>query len=411
MSGPVGRAAEPSDAVVGIVPKVVYTPASVEEAAQVLAQTRTMNAAIAFVGGGSELELGAPPRALEAVLRTERLNRIVEYIPDDMVMTVEAGVPLASLQRTTAEHGQQLALDPPSPDRSTVGGLVATNAFGPRRARYGSIKDLIIGATLILEDGTITRGGGKVVKNVAGFDVPKLICGSLGTLGMVATATFRLHPRPEASETVLVPGQSATTLRALIAAARDAQLEPSSCVAFWRQDRWDVAFRFEGFASGLKQQTERLAAIGTEQKSSCDRIDSAAAQELWSEHDHIRTQAELRVKFGSLSSDLTSIEAEWLAPLLRTVGEAQAAWHPTLGIGFVSGRVLDPARTAKALESLRSALTSRGGSLVLTAAPAAVRQQIDVWGPPPSAFQLMRRIKDRFDPDARLNPGRFVGGL
>ncbi len=411
MSGPVGRAAEPSDAVAGIVPKVVYTPASVEEAAQVLAQTRVANAPIAFVGGGSELELGAPPRALEAVLRTERLNRIVEYIPDDMVMTVEAGVPLASLQRTTAEHGQQLALDPPSPDRSTIGGLVATNAFGPRRARYGSIKDLIIGATLILEDGTITRGGGKVVKNVAGFDVPKLICGSLGTLGMVATATFRLHPLPEASETVLVPGQSSATLRALIAAARDAQLEPSSCAAFWRQDRWDVAFRFEGFASGLKQQTERLATLGAGQKSSCDRLDSAAAQELWSEHDRIRTQGELRVKFGALPSDLTSIEAEWLAPLLRTVGEAQAVWHPTLGIGFVSGRVLDAARTAKALESLRSALTSRGGSLVLTAAPAAIRQPIDVWGPPPSAFQLMRRIKDRFDPNARLNPGRFVGGL
>src|SRR5260370_29039499 len=119
-----------------------------------------------------------------------------------------------------------------------VGGLVATNAFGPRRARYGSIKDMIIGATLILEDGTITRGGGKVVKNVAGFDVPKLICGSLGTLGMVATATFRLHPLPEASETVLVPGRSATTLPALIAAERDAQLEPSSCLAFRRQDPW-----------------------------------------------------------------------------------------------------------------------------------------------------------------------------
>src|SRR5260370_2460301 len=140
-------------------------------------------------------------------------------------------------------------------------------------------------------------------------------------------------------------------------------------------------------------------------------MDSAAAQELWEEHDRIRTQGELRVKWAAAPSDLISIEAEWLAPLLRTIGEAQAAWHPTLGIGFVSGRVLDAAPTAKALESFRSALIGRGGSLVLTAAPGAIRQQIDVWGPPPSAFQLMRRIKDRFDPDAPLNPGRFVGGL
>src|SRR5260370_37565480 len=117
-------------------------------------------------------------------------------------------------------------------------------------------------------------------------------------------------------------------------------------------------------------------------------MDSAAAQELWTEHDRIRTQGELRVKFAAPPSDLISIEAEWLAPLLRTVGEAQAAWHPTLGIGFVSGRVLDPARTAKALEALRSALPNRGGSLLLTAAPAAGRQQVDVWGPSPSAFQL-----------------------
>src|SRR5262249_22379596 len=149
------RPAEPRDAVAGVVPKTVYTPASVPEAAQIVADTRAANAIIAFVGGGSELDLGAPPRALEAVLGTEQLSRIVEYARDDMVITAEAGLPFARLQQAVAEHRQQLALDPPSPDRSTVGGLVATNTFGPRRARYGAIKDLIIGATLILEDGTV----------------------------------------------------------------------------------------------------------------------------------------------------------------------------------------------------------------------------------------------------------------
>jgi len=405
------RPGEPGDAVAGVVPKIVYTPASVPEAAQIVAQTRAANARIAFVGGGSELDLGAPPRALEAVVKTEQLSRVVEYAPDDMVITAEAGLPLARLQQAVATHRQQLALDPPVPDRSTVGGVVATNGFGPRRARYGSAKDLIIGATLILEDGTLARGGGKVVKNVAGFDLPKLSCGSLGTLGMIATATFRLHPLPEASESAVVPRQSAAGVRALVAAAREAQLEPTSCVAFCRGEQWDVLFRFEGFAPGLKQQLEQLTAVGIQHQAACELLDAAAAKKLWAEHDLLRTTGALRLKFTGLPGQLPSIDAEWLAPLLRLLGGGQAAWYATLGIGFVSGEVIDVERTFRALQSFRSALVARGGSLVLSAAPTELRAQIDVWGPTPSAFLLMKQLKDRFDPRARLNPGRFVGGL
>src|SRR5262249_29524031 len=303
------RPVAPVDAIAGVLPKTVYTPASVPEAAQVVAETAATNAPIAFVGGGTELELGAPPRALEAVVETTQLGRIVGYAPADMVVTAEAGPPLARLQQAVAAHRQQLALDPPLPERSTVGGLVATNAFGPRRARYGSIKDLIIGATLILEDGTLARGGGKVVKNVAGFDLPKLSCGSLGTLGMIATATFRLHPLPEASQTLLVPRQSASGVRALVAAGREAQLEPSSCVAFRRGERWDLLFRFEGFAPGLKPQIEQLTAVGLRNDARCELLDAAAAEKLWAEHDRLRTAGELRLKFTGLSSQLPSLEA------------------------------------------------------------------------------------------------------
>src|SRR5207302_2779779 len=143
---------------------------------------------------GTQLELGNPPDKIDAEVRTDRMRRIVDYSPSDMVLTAEAGVTLAEINAAAREHRQMLALDPPQPDRATIGGLVATGAFGPRRARYGAVRDLIIGVSLVRADGKIARGGGKVVKNVAGFDLPKVVCGSLGTLGLVGAAIFRLHP-------------------------------------------------------------------------------------------------------------------------------------------------------------------------------------------------------------------------
>src|SRR5204862_2234914 len=166
-----------------------------------------------------------------------RLAHVLEYAPSDMVLVAEAGVTLAALQATTRANGQMLALDAPAPERATIGGLVATAGFGPRRARYGGIRDLIIGVTLVRADGEVARGGGKVVKNVAGFDLPKVACGSLGTLGLIATATFRLHPLPEAVRSVRVAGVRAEQVIAVLAAARTAQLEPTCAVALSAPER------------------------------------------------------------------------------------------------------------------------------------------------------------------------------
>src|ERR1700680_2388612 len=154
---------------------------------------------------------------------------------------------LTRLQSVAGTHGQRLALDPPLADRATIGGIIAANAFGPLRTRYGSVRDLIIGVSIIRADGVIARGGGKVVKNVAGFDLPKLMVGSLGTLGMIATATFRLHPQTEASETLLIGTRSAAAIRRLFADMRRAQLEIAAAVAITEGGAFDVAVRFEGF--------------------------------------------------------------------------------------------------------------------------------------------------------------------
>jgi len=239
------RPAAEGDAVLGVRPGTVFEPATVEEAAEVVAGSARDGKALAFVGGGTDLGLGAPPKRLDAVVRTGRLARFVEHAPSDQIVTVEAGLTLGELQKSLASHRQRLALDPPLPERRTLGGIIAANAYGPRRARFGTVRDLLIGLSFVRADGTLAHGGGKVVKNVAGFDLPKLMVGSLGTLGLIATATFRLHPVTEEEVTLLLPGRTATDVRALVAAVRKAQLEPTSVVAAWREaDRFDVAVRF-----------------------------------------------------------------------------------------------------------------------------------------------------------------------
>jgi len=348
---------------------IEHAPSTVEECSALLGGSDDR---IVFVGGGTAMDLNAAP--FDAVVRTERLTRIPDYAPADMVITAEAGVTLARLQAAAREHRQMLALDPPLPERATIGGLVATGAYGPRRARYGAIRDLIIGVTLVRADGVVARGGGKVVKNVAGFDLPKVACGSLGTLGMIANATFRLHPLPEAEATVRFDALTPEQAFALVLKAREAQMEPSSVVAISDS----LAFRFEGFAKGVEQQTNRMLAFGGE------RDDGS----FWQRHDAIRTGGNLRLRIAALPSQFADV-ARAIAPL-------PFVWYATLGLGFVSADV-----------DVDIAKLRRSFSVIVEKAPG----EVDVWGPKPSSFPIMEQLKLRFDPRRRLNPGRFVGGL
>lgn len=407
------RGATEADAILGVTPEAVYEPSTSEEAEEAVREAARDGRSLAFVGGGTDLERGSPPERLGAVIRTGRLARVLEHAPSDQIAIVEAGVTLASLQETLASAGQRLALDPPSPGRATAGGIVAGNAFGPRRARFGSVRDLIIGISFVRADGALARGGGKVVKNVAGFDLPKLMVGSLGTLGLITSATFRLHPIPEEELTIHLAGRAADGVRTLVSGIRLAQLEPTSVVAVWRPDgRFDVGLRFEGFRAGVAEQRDRLTALLREGAgASCEILDAASARTFWARHDKLRTEKPLRGRLALLQAQIEPLAGEILPELLSSLEDPGFAWHATLGLGFFSGSAADPGPASAAILTARRRVAERGGTLTLDAAPAAVRERVDVWGPAPAALSLMRSMKERLDPHRRFAPGRFVGGI
>jgi glycolate oxidase FAD binding subunit len=301
-----------SDAIVGVVPSSVAEPATLDEATEVVAACARDQRHLAFAGGGTELGLGAPPERLDVLLRTTALDRIVEHAPLDQIVTVECGARIGELQRTLAAHGQRLSIDPPWADRATVGGVVASNAFGALRTRYGSIRDLIIGISFVRADGARVRGGGKVVKNVAGFDLPKLLTGSLGTLGLIATATFRLHPLPETSATIVFPRIALADVQRLLRAAREAQLEPEAVAALASAPAsggWQLGVRFAGFARGVADQTARLYEAVT-------KVDIAIAMEaendgrFWDAHERARaSHAAIRMKVALQPADPGAMRA------------------------------------------------------------------------------------------------------
>lgn len=372
--------------IAGVSARADVTPADRAELAAAVRELYANGAAFAFAGGGTELDLGDPPRALDTVVRTARLDRVLDYAPEDQTITVEGGMPFAALDAVLAEHGQWLPLDVPDRGRSTVGGAIATNAFGPLRHRYGSLKDLIVGVEIVRPDGTRARGGGKVVKNVAGFDLPKLMVGSLGTLGAIASATLRVFPRPAAARSVLV--LAAPDGPFFDALQNDRSLEPVAVVHFPARG---VLCSFDGIAPAVDDQCARVRALAAEHGSEAQALAPEAVDYFAQTERAVRTEGAWR--WTRRTHPVRARE-----PVERSLGDVRAAAYPTLGVTRFAAD--DDPR-----------MELRGSDIVFHAMPQHARGRIGAWGTPPPSFPIMRALKANFDPKGLCNPGRFVGGL
>ncbi len=400
-----------SKAVADVVPSFVASPASTEEASALMRAAASAGLAVVPRGAGSGLGWGAPPSACDLVVDLRLMDQVIEHAAGDLVVRVQAGVTIGQLATVLASAGQQLALD--APEDATVGGVVATGTAGPRRFRYGAPRDLLIGLTVVRADGVIAHSGGKVVKNVAGYDLGKLFSGSQGTLGLITEATFRLHPRPAAVAWVtgeFGPSDRASAVAAVASAAGSA-LVPSAVELDWpggSQRALRVGVLIEGTSSGVAERAKQLSELVAAAGGAAAVADAPPAR--WGQLPS--PSMVIRVSFWDSS----------LGALLGALAAAgdEAAVRPAVSGPAGAGALyacLEPeashdaaARFVTVLrEQIGSDPSSLGarGNVVVLAAPAPVLQAVSASGTIPGAA-LMRAVKDQFDPGHRMFPGRFV---
>lgn len=352
-------------------------PADEKETAAILRSANEIGQAVLPTGGGTKLDWGNPPRKADVVLSMRRQNRVLEHAWADLTVTVEAGCTIAQLQRTLAEHGQRLAVDPLWPERATIGGVLSTNDSGSLRLGYGALRDLIIGVTLVLADGTIAKSGGKVVKNVAGYDLPKLATGAMGTLGVITRAVFRLHPLPRNTRTLTIATADVAESQSIVLAILGAQLAPAAVQIRNDAKSGNVDILLEGTLDGIAAQESAIKKFGMVQEGSPD---------VWNAREELCGQGNI-VKFTTLPSRIAAASAAFSRSVIQATG-----------IGF--------AQFEGDLAALRTAMEQDGGSLTILGP-----SKLDAWGSPGDALTLMRAVKQQFDPKGTLNPGRFVGGI
>jgi glycolate oxidase FAD binding subunit len=407
-----------ADAVDGMAARWVAQPVSSEQTAAVMRVAAQHDLVVVIRGRGTKLSWGARPERVDLVLDTTRMDAVVEHASGDLIVVVGAGRRLDDLQADLAGSGQRLGVDPAR--RGTVGGLVATAATGPTRLLHGPVRDLVIGVTFVRADGVVAHAGGKVVKNVAGYDVGKLLTGSLGTLGVITQVAFRLHPLPEARRWVSVPvgdsragsgprdGGLRDAVVALVQRIVHSQLVPTAVELDWPPTgEATICLLLEGITPGVEARTaEALALLGTGATGSGD------APRWWG--------AEPRVK-GDVLLKLTH-EIAGLGHLLTALDEACAETGLTVHLrgsvavgavtaGLAGADDADEDRAlARCVASLRASAPSFGGTVVVLDAPSDLKTDLDVWGPV-GGLDLMRAVKHQFDPERRLAPGRFVGGI
>jgi glycolate dehydrogenase FAD-binding subunit len=401
------QTAGPADAVAGVQPSVIVAPANEREVAVVLRLSNEAGLAVTPRGGGTKLGWGNPPSKADLVLSTARLSEITEHAWADLTVTVEAGCTIQKLQQSLAQHGQRLALDSVWPEKATVGGVLSANDSGALRLRFGALRDLIIGVTLALPDGTLASSGGKVVKNVAGYDLPKLVTGALGTLGVITRAVFRLHPLPRHARALSVATTTGKETRRFIHAVQNSKLAHTALQARFESGAASVVdILFEGTEAGLSAQEARLLELaGAARTTEVSAEIWNARMALWS---FSKPESAAVAKISVLPAEIErSMET-----LAKSDSVRRLQWKAVVqatGIGWLrlEGEAAD---LRNSLQELREEFERSAGSLIVLYRPAGMLP-IDAWGDAGDALPLMKAIKLQLDPKNTLNPGRFVGGI
>ena len=383
-------------------------PADTQQIAAVLQYADAHGLTVTPVGGRTKTGWGNPvPQQI--TLEMHRMNQVKEHAWQDMTCTVQAGCTWAAMQSALAKHGQHVALDPLWIDKATVGGVIATNDSGALRLKYGGLRDLIIGMTIVLTDGTIAKTGGKVVKNVAGYDLHKLMTGAFGTLGVIAEVNFRLHPMERGLQSWSITTSDAFALDKPLRALLDSQLAPVSAqvrcgpksalldvrLASSGKQKAGQQFALETIAGGLKispaddsvwAERERLAASLEHSDGSIER----AALKISLPHDEI---CNFLARVQHIPPDVSAHAVAQANGLLLLALEGA------------------PIALARIIRTVRVEVAELGGNAFVQTMPAALHESIDAWDESSASIALMREIKKQFDPNYTLNPGRFVGGI
>src|SRR5712692_9944366 len=388
------RQATAADAVAGVQPKLVIEPGTEKELAEVLRLANEAGLAVIPRGGGTKLGWGNSPARADLIVSTARLAEIIEHAWADLTVTVEAGCTIQRLQETLAQHGQRLALDPLWPEKATVGGILSTNDSGALRLRFGALRDLIIGATIALPDGTLASSGGKVVKNVAGYDLPKLVTGAFGTLGIITRAVFRLHPLPHHARSFTISTPNPDETQKLVLAIQVSKLAHTALQSHFSGDAAPTSdILFEGTEVGLDAQAAQLRSLcRSGQIEEASPAVWLARQELWSLSDPAETAI---AKISTLPADL----ARTIELFRRTADSVHLRWQSlnyATGLGWL--RLEGSAKHfQQALTSLRADLEKKGGSLVVLHRPTQL-SSLHAWGTPGDSLPLMKAVKHQLDP-------------
>jgi glycolate oxidase FAD binding subunit len=399
--------ASASDVVAGVQPRLVLVPGNELDLAGAFRLVSDAGLAVVPRGGGTKLCWGNPPSRADVVFSTARLNEITEHAWADLTVSVGAGCTIQTLQETLAQHGQRLALDPLWPAKATVGGVLSANDSGALRLRFGAVRDLVIGVTLALPDGTLASSGGKVVKNVAGYDLPKLATGAFGTLGIITRAVFRLHPLPLNARSFSICAKEAEEARRLIHAIQNSKLAHTALQARFENEAAPlVDILFEGTKVGLEAQEAHLKELAELTSLTVASPDIwNARQDLWSlAKPESAAIAKISILPAEMDKSATAIAKSAKVRQLRFKTVLQAT-----GIGFLRLEG-DPANLRFSLQDLREQFENNAGSLVVLHRPAGMAP-IDIWGRAGDALPLMKAVKKQLDPGNMLNPGRFVGGI